>query len=223
MGLAVRVGSLAHALRYDPDAVDTLRGDIKEINRVLNANGLPVHLEPEIVPPIRDREGLTWDRGIKQGLWLSSMPYAWLAHLWRAVAYAKQAPEEFSPVSDGVNPVDDERVVEELCSNESHLICHSPTEGYFVPVDFPEPLLDAEDKLPGGMLGSSQRCFQELIQVAPLLEIPLEQGQVSDAVARAIHEEEEGSHPYWIERYCWLYLSERFRQSLEFKSMVEFG
>ncbi|OWK45089.1 hypothetical protein FRUB_01420 [Fimbriiglobus ruber] len=51
----------------------------------------------------------------------------------------------------------------------------------------------------------------------------MEQGQVSDAVARAIHEEEEGSHPYWIERYCWLYLSERFRQSLEFKSMVEFG
>jgi hypothetical protein len=225
MGLAVKVGSLAFALSNDNDseAAAHLRRDLQEINRVLTSNGLPPHHEPEHIPAILDREGLTWERGLNRGMWLSAMPYVWLAYLWRAIAFAKQAPNEFVSVVEGDNPAEDDRVVDELCRNESHIICHSPTEGYFVPVDFPEPLHDDTEKIPGGVLGSSQRCLAELRQVAPLLGISLEDGQLSDALARTINGEEEGAHPNWIERHCWLYLFERFRQSVKFKSMVEFA
>ena len=168
MSLAVSVGVLAAEHDADPEAVEWLRAGFHEVNRVLAAHGLPLHQEPEHLPDFRYRGQLL------------SFPYSWLHYLRRALAFARQAPDQFCPVMDGTSPTEDERLDKEYSVFlDSHLICHSDTEGFYVPIDFPEPLYDdQEEGLPGGILGSSQRALQEVRQAAPLLGIPLERGAI---------------------------------------------
>jgi hypothetical protein len=211
MGLAVAVGVLA-ADDADPEGVEWLRAHFRQINRVLAAHSLPLHEEPECLPdfPFRGQ--------------LLSFPYSWLHYLRRAIAFARQAPDQFCPVAEDADPSADERLDREYSVFlDSHLICHSDTEGFYVPIDFPEPLYeDQEGELPGGILGSSQRALQEVCQAAPLLGIPLEDGKLSDEAARSIAKEEYRPNCYWIERQVWLTMFEALRHSLEFKCAVEF-
>jgi hypothetical protein len=225
MGLAISVGTLAFALHHDPEAAQWLREGFGEVNRVLDAHGLPRHAEPESFPDTVDRPGLSWDRGMRRGLWLSGMPYSWLHYLRRAVAFARQTPGEFRPLGERDDPTADERLDYELSVvMDSHVICHSDCEGFYVPIDFPEPLYDdRDDGIPGGILGSSQRALAELVLTAPLLGIVLRDGELHDRDAIALGEEAEGSHRYWIERYARLYFSERLRQSIAWRSAVVFG
>ena len=57
MGLSFSVGHLAWcAAEGHPDEeLEFARGDIREIKRVLAADGLPPHVEPETLPPFNDR------------------------------------------------------------------------------------------------------------------------------------------------------------------------
>jgi hypothetical protein len=212
MGLGISLGVLA-ADDPDPEGIEWLREDFAQINRVLAAHGLPPHEEPTSLPVIPYRGQLL------------GFPYAWLHYLRRAVAFARQAPDQFCPVAEGQNPADDERIDEELSVvMDSHLICHSDCEGFYVPIDFPEPLYDDQDEgLPGGILGSSQRALQETMQAASLLGIPLLGDKLSDDAARSMAEEPDESHPYWIERKVWLTMFEAFRHSIEYKCAVVFG
>lgn len=217
MGLAVSVGGLAYAIRhgYDEDA-DHFRRELAEVNRVLVANGRPPHVEPEVLPAFRDRSDAA---GVGQ-------PYSYLHYLRRAVAIARQAPAEFGPAPADYDPNTDPRIDRELCVRmDSHLICHSDCEGYYVPQDFPDPLYDLDgDGLPGGILGSSQRALAELVQVAPLLDIKLRAGELTDSeAARVAADCRAGGHPYEIERYVWLRLFERFQLSVEYGAAVSFG
>src|SRR5262249_18708623 len=151
MSLAISVGVLACAPDADPEAVKYDRKNFRHVNRVLAANGLPPHVEPESLPPFRYRGQLI------------SFPYACTPYLLRAVAFALRAPDQFSPVRQGEDPARDRRIDAELYTfAESHLICHSQTEGYFVPIDFPDLLCDKrKGGLPGRLLGSSQRALEE--------------------------------------------------------------
>jgi hypothetical protein len=212
MGLAVCVGVLATGSDADPDWVEQLRRDFAHVNRVLAANGLPAHAEPECLPDLPYREQLL------------SFPYRWFQYFRRAVAYARLAPDRFRPVGEGEEPSEDHLIADEITYLESHLICHSASEGYYVPIDFPDPLFgDRAGGLPGDILGSSQQALRELVQTAPLLEIPLAAGALSDQSALAIAKESDESHPYWIERKVWLALFEAFRHSVEHKCAVVFG
>jgi hypothetical protein len=105
---------------------------------------------------------------------------------------------------------------------DSHLICHSDGGGFYVPIDFPEPLYDEPDgELGGGILGSSQAALRELLQVAPLIGIQMENKLLPDSTAEEINNEESG--PYLIERKVWLKLFERFRLSVQHRTLVAFG
>lgn len=212
MSLAVSVGVLA-VDDADPEWIDHLRESFRQVNRVLAAHGLPLHEEPECLPDLPYRGQLL------------SFPYSWLHYLRRAVAFARQAPDQFCPVAEGVDPSADERLDDELSIFVgSHLICHSDCEGFYVPIDFPEPLYDDQERrLPGEILGSSQRALQEVRQAAPLLGIPLEGGNLSDEVAKNIAGEKDGSNPYWIERQVWLTMFEALRHSVEYKCAVAFN
>ena len=224
MGLGVGVGTLARALENnDSDTVQWMRNDFAEINRVLAANGLPAHHEPESLPPIEGRLGRSWDEGLKKGLWLSHMPYSWLHYLRRAVAYARRAPDRFRPILEGEDPTQDAFVDREGDFLESHLIVHSDSEGFYVPIDFPEPLFDDEKGLAGGILGSSQGALRELIRAAPILGIPLKDGDLDYENAEGLSAGGDGGHPLGIERYVWLLLFERFRQSIKYGTAVRFG
>jgi hypothetical protein len=225
MGLSISVGLLAFVREHDPEAFEPLREAFKEVNRVLAAHGLPPHIEPEFLPSISKRPELLFDRWMRRGMWLSGMPYAWLHYLRRAVAFARQAPKDFCPVQDGEDPSQDERIDRELfVMMDSHVICHSDGGGFYVPIDFPEPLYDdRDDGVEGGIIGSSQRALQELVQAAPLLGIPVRDGVLSDDDAKVIIQEKEGHHPFWIERYAWLYFFDRLRASILLRSAVVFG
>lgn len=223
MGLSISVGVLAGALESnDADLVKSFRRDLKCINRVLTANGLPKHVEPETLPASIGRPGLVWDRGLRRGLWLSGMPYSWIHYLRRAVAHARHAPGQFGPAPANYEIREDPLYADEIeIYMNSHVVCHSDSEGYYVPIEFNQPLTD--EKLVGWFLGSSQAALRELVQAAPLIGIRLRQGRLSDRAAKELCQEAEGSHPFWIERHAWLYLFEHLRVSVEFNTAVVFG
>jgi hypothetical protein len=150
------------------------------------------------------------------------MPYSWIHYLRRAYAYARRAPHEFAPLAEGENPTSDRRLDAEMYTHvDSHLVNHSDGGGFYVPIDFPEPLYDDHDDSPvAGMLGSSQGALRELIRTAPLLGIAVENGVIPDAVIDEINAEEDG--PLLIERKAWLLLFERMSHSIEHKAAVEF-
>jgi hypothetical protein len=67
------------------------------------------------------------------------------------------------------------------------------------------------------------RLLDELAAVAAPLGIVLHNGQLHDADANAIADENETGGPYWIERLVWLTLFEAARLSIEHRAAIHFG
>lgn len=208
MGLSISVGHLAWCVAEGEDEqLEDVRDDLRRINRVLAAHGLPPHVEPWVLPPFRDR-----CTGV-------GLPYTMVHYLRRAVAYARHAPKRFTPCTG--DPTADPLVDRELSVHfDSHLICHSDCDGFYVPIDFPEPLY--EDAGTGiGQLGSSHAALRELVLTAPVLGIRLRNGALPDAVADELNAERDG--PLRTERYAWFKFYERFRRSVEQEAAAWFG
>jgi hypothetical protein len=132
-----------------------------------------------------------------------------------------------TPVEEGADPSEDPAVQAALDIAESHLICHSDAEGFYVPVEFDEVLFseaeDEDEALTGGMLGSSYRLRDELVQVAPALGIALADGQLSDEEAAridALGGTDEGLHREYA---SWLLLYEMARLSIAHKTAIVFA
>jgi hypothetical protein len=214
MGLAMSVGQLAFLRREDPEGYEPLLKAFADVNRVLEANGLPPHNEPEELPEMVERS-----TGVGQ-------PYDMLHYLRRAVAHAMRGRKKLTPCTG--DPMEDDLYDRVLFSCESHVICHSDCGGFYVPIDFPEPLYDDlpdddDDCIEGGILGSSQGAMRELVLVAPLLKIRLTRGRLSDKEAAKIDKEEEGDTPFGTERYVWLKFYEAARLSIEYGTAIVFG
>ncbi len=213
MGLSVNVGVIADALRFDPEAADWYREDFETINRVLEEEGLPSHDEPKELPE------LVWRNDC------SGFPYTFIHYLRRFYA---RAVEDFdwipSPVAEGEDPTEDEVLNEESEKCESHLLCHSDCEGYYLPINFSDVIVSDKHEIPGGLLCSSFRLEEELIAIAPKLGIVLKDGVLSDSNANAINLEcTEETTPFYIEKLVWITLFEAARLSIEHKSAIQFG
>ena len=214
MGLAISVGALADLLRADPEGAEWLEGGLAAANALLASAGQPPHVEPRSLPRLAPRVGL------------GSMPYSFLHYLRRAYArQAKDAQWMATPLADGDDPANNPALEEQSESLGSHLVCHSDAEGFYLPIDFPDPLFadSPESDVPGGIVGSSQRLLAELVLVAPALGITLREGQLSDAEADRIDglaSSEEGLHR---ELSSWLALFEAARLSVENKTAVVFS
>lgn len=104
----------------------------------------------------------------------------------------------------------------------SHLLCHSDCEGFYVPIDFSEPIFADEKDIPGGMLGSSHGLMRELIAVAPYLNISLSGDELMDSEAERINESVESEGPFWIEKAVWISLYEAARLSIEYRTAICF-
>ncbi|WP_198088056.1 hypothetical protein [Variovorax sp. E3] len=216
MGLAISVGRLADFLEHDPEGAEWFEGDFDIVNQVLAAADLPPHAEPRELPPLDLRASL---RGF---------PYSFIHYLRRAYAHCVVSPGwTATPVADGVDPSEDPAIQAALDVVESHLICHSDAEGFYVPVDFEDVLFsesESEDEaLTGGMLGSSYRLRDELVQVAPALGITLIDGQLSDEEAarvNALAVKDEGLHREYA---TWMLLYEMARLSIAHKTAIVFS
>jgi len=213
MGLDIGVGALADLLAHDADSAAWIRRSLKKVNALLAKEKLPAHDEPETLPPLRSRAAIC------------GYPYSFLHHLRRFAAHAKTKPKwKPKPFPESKDPADDPVVIDELAMLDSHLLCHSDCEGFYVPVDFPDPLFSTSKiKVPGDMLGSSQGLMRELIAVAPFLGIKLKYGVLSNAEAKRINKAVKEDAPFWIELCVWLSLFEAARLSIEHRTAICFG
>jgi len=227
MGLAVCVGMLAELLEDDPESAEGFEGELAEVNRVLAAAGLPPHTEPRGPLELDSRASI------------DGFPYSFIHYLRRAYAHRVLSPDWVAtPLADDVDPTADPKIQALLDGCESHLLCHSDAEGFYVPVDFDEVLFDGDGGdeeelegdadieepagLPGGMLGSSQRLLEELVFVAPALGIRLDDGRLSDEEAEridALIDEDDGLYREYV---SWLLLYESARLSIEHRTAIVF-
>lgn len=227
MGLAVCVGMLAELLEDDPESAEGFEEELAEVNRVLAAAGLPPHTEPRGPLELDSRASI------------DGFPYSFIHYLRRAYAHRVLSPDWMAtPLADDVDPTADPKIQALLDGCESHLLCHSDAEGFYVPVDFDEVLFDGDGGdeeeaegdadieepagLPGGMLGSSQRLLEELVFVAPALGIRLDDGRLSDEEAERIDvliDEDDGLYREYV---SWLLLYESARLSIEHRTAIVF-
>ena len=227
MGLAVCVGMLAELLEDDPESAEGFEEELAEVNRVLAAAGLPPHTEPRGPLELDSRASI------------DGFPYSFIHYLRRAYAHRVLSPDWVAtPLADDVDPTADPKIQALLDGCESHLLCHSDAEGFYVPVDFDEVLFDGDGGdeeeaegdadieepagLPGGMLGSSQRLLEELVFVAPALGTRLDDGRLSDEEAEridALIDEDDGLYREYV---SWLLLYESARLSIEHRTAIVF-
>lgn len=213
MGLAVSVGSLADLNANDPEGAEWLRDALSRVNALLAENNHPAHTEPEDLPALQSRAAL------------ESYPYSFLHYLRRFAAHASEHPNWTpKPFPKSEDPADDPVVERAAAMFDSHLLCHSDCEGFYVPIEFDSPLFSlGKDPVPGGMLGSSQGLMRELVAIAPFLGITLQGNSLSDAEAERINSGLEHEGPFWIESSVWLSLFEAARLSIEHRTAISFG
>ena len=135
--------------------------------------------------------------------------YSYLNRLQRVYAlHVEGLP--VTPVTTASDLDDAQAAIEDATSLlSSHLLCHSDSAGYYVPVPLGDPVfLPEEAEVAGaGMVGSSNDLLRELIRIAPLIGVRLERdGTLSDAEAERVHR--DSGDPYEVEQTVWLALHE---------------
>lgn len=227
MSLSIYVGQLAHCIALkDRVAVREIRRDLKKINKVLEAEGLPEHHEPEQVP------------GGK--VWKCRIAGDYLTPLRRLAAHARRRMlqgegdffEEWPQPWDAVyvrgfeDPVLDEYYREGGMTFE-HLMYHEESKGFYLPVEFDEPLWPEDEALRkelGGWIGSTKWLLSDCEEVAGMIELPTDLEADSkcfdDAVASAA-KLGQGWWQYRTEAERCLKVIAACRKSLEWGSIIE--
>ncbi|NHZ34670.1 hypothetical protein [Massilia rubra] len=205
MGLAIELGMLDDG---DNEA-DVFHAQLDAINACLASIGAPAHAEPGSIGELDNRAGLL------------GFPYSYL-HFLR-YAYAHQLANSgwiATPLAAHADPASDETLQAQMEQLESHLLCHSDAEGFYVPVEFTEPAF--HDALPGAILGSSYRLLEELVVLAPAIGVKLANQTLSDAEAVRINGLVGSEHGLHRELCVWLALYEAARLSIEHKTAIVF-
>ncbi|MEU9134187.1 hypothetical protein AB0D08_40010 [Kitasatospora sp. NPDC048540] len=212
MGLAISVGLLHDLAAHDQEGLAHHRQAFDRLTEALAGEGIDWQEPPATSPA--PAPGATCSAGF---------PYSHLTHLRRASVLAARG-EAVTPAS-ACDPEQYERDLDEVADESSmfssHLLCHSDSAGYYVPVDFRDPLfLPEESGVAGaGMVGSSVRLLAELLAFAPAIGVRTEpDGTLSAAEAarlggaRAEHEQPGGG--FEAEGYAWLQLYRACRASI---------
>ena len=213
MGLVIQVGVLASSIdRGDRLEVQIFRGDMELINARLSEQGLAVHEEPESLDEVTLRASMT------------SFPYSWLHYLRRFAAHVMRDPQWVPyPIQPGEDPAKDPVLHQMYRRMDSHLLCHSDREGYYVPVEFDDLILDEDHDIRGGVVGSSHRLREELLTLCSPLEIDVDQqGVLSDEEARKVSVQRPNEVPFARERLVWMALFEAARVSIEKRTAIVF-
>lgn len=222
MGLSLEVGILADLREHDPEGADVFQGIFDDVGKLLQKNKLPSHVEP-----------LTCE------VWSAQMyGYSGLHYLRRIAAHLDAGlpmppPGDPDSSKDPVLQAYFQEVVGEgpgllmrllkglprFSRSFDHLIVHSDAEGFYLPLDFPKVILDADDKqLPGGMLGSVPRLMEELDRLSAALGVPdhlHEQSEELWAAADAQGMGPETWQQYGIESFSCVVLREACRKSMK--------
>lgn len=115
-------------------------------------------------------------------------------------------------------------VQEEGAMLSSHLIVHADGQGYYVPIDFVDPVFDAAEQVYGGIIGSSQRLQRELLVCAAPLGIEIDSDQrISESSLQRIWTVVRDEGPFWRELYIWVGLYDATRLSIRHGLIIMFG
>lgn len=171
---------LADLLVEDEEGAEWLEESIAKLNALLAIAGLQPHVEPRELD-----NGLTFS--------CSVWGYGGLHHLRRIAVYLEPKRSFFGlkegklpkPLAEGQSAVDDPVLTARYADGAPsggghfpHLIDHSDAEGFYVPQDFPTPLI-SEDIL-GGYVGSVQQLHAECLTLARAIGVPLDLDPESD-------------------------------------------
>lgn len=206
MGLSIAVGMLADIKQHDPDALADFKEEFEELNAILEERGLPRHKEPLDVEPWSDP------------LSIGGFPYSWIHHLRRFQAYhlaGKTAP----PLKKGEDPAEDP-ILDHAAAQNSHLIYHSDCEGYYIPVDFADVIID--DAINGEMLGSSQRLLDELRALAPALGFTPDGDAIPPEQVKSTMALMESQGPLFREKAAWVVLFDAAAASIRHRAAIYF-
>ena len=205
MGLSISVGLLADLYHNDTEGFAYHRDAFGQLTRALAAEGIDWR-EPET------------GSGPAAHPYSAGFPYGHLTRL-RRVYVLDQAGEPITPAAQiGTSRYerDLQRITDETMMLASHLLCHADDSGYYLPLDFADPLfLPAQPALEGGgMVGSCPRLLRELGGIAPALGIRLEGdgdgagddgGRLTDAEAARLAAGPRDD-PFEPEKSAWLEL-----------------
>ncbi len=217
MGLAISVGFLADMKQYDEEGLEWGRSALAKVQAYLQENGFPTWDEPEDL----DHASLGLRRHI------SSFPYSTIHYLRRAYALCTEYPDRLvKPVGPEGLDATQHLVDDATTLLSSHLLCHSDSAGWYVPVELRDPLFAPPDSGidGGGMIGSSQALLRELRVVAPAIGVQLEvDGTLSDDEAARVYEASgEDAEPFFNELTAWLALHETALASVRIGSAIRF-
>lgn len=197
MGLSVSVGILDDLAQNDAEGLAYFRGALARLTRALAEEGI-TWSEPEVADP---PSGPAFSGGF---------PYGFVTHLRRVYVLAKFG-EPVTPAG-GLDKeqyaLDREKIDDEMTMFDSHLLCHADNEGYYIPVDFSDPLFLPENSgvEGGGMVGSSQRLLAELVRTAPALGIRLDSEGKLSPEEETVLANLDNDAPFGAEIFAWLQL-----------------
>jgi hypothetical protein len=207
MGLAISVGN--PCVGYDEEGEEQYQRDFQALSRILADNGVTWSEPDTMPPPDAMRPHVT------------SFPYSYLHYLRRAYALLFNG-EPVTPAASYDEMASDDAKVEDAASHmTSHLLCHDDGEGFYVPVEFADPVFIGADDGDFGFVGSSQALLRELIAVAPTIGVTLQaDGSLDDETAARLVEND--GDPYAIEQTVWLALYEACRASIAHGNAIVF-
>jgi hypothetical protein len=195
MGLGIAVGWRCDVVRHDPEHNEPSYSEFEQLTLALAREGIDWR-EPEVLHEPGDSADFE-----------VSFPYSYLTHLRRIYALV-QRDEPLTPASAVSREQHRrDRAVDDETLFASHLLCHSDTDGYYIPIDMDAPLILLEAAAAGGgagVVGSCQRLRTELAGFAGALGIRLEKdGTLATEQIEAVAAEEDDV-PFAAERYTWV-------------------
>lgn len=211
MGLSIKVGLLASLIALNDRDAESLQYEFEQVNKELQVRGLPQHCEPTNLFGIESRSKCV------------GYPYLFWRVLTRFAARLADDRDWLpTALKDDEDPDYDQAVIDQSLLFKSHLLCHSPSEGYYLPIDFEEVIFSEVPDISGHMLGSSYAVMRELVALAPKLGISLDDGNLSDEQAHLLNETDCETDPFAIEKIVWLSVFEAARLSIEHRSAICF-
>jgi hypothetical protein len=175
MGLALEVGIVADLSRNDPEGCTYYREQFERLSRLLVADGLKAHVDPE---GLTDEE--VWS-GEMHGYYGLHRLRRIAAHLALDLGLPGPAKDDaFDPVAERYHAqATGGGLLSKLFRRRpakldfAHLMLHSDAEGFYLPQDFPDVFIPhSRAKIAGEMVGSAPRLLDECRRLAAALAIP---------------------------------------------------
>lgn len=244
MGLSLAVGLLADETRAGQDGdVEFLHEQLDRLNDVLKRVGLPPHREPADIAVVETFSadligygGLHMVRRLAahwalKGALPPPVPYSTEEDSMVSAYYQKNRSYAEKPSRGLLARLFGTKLARPEKPAFRHLMFHSDSEGYYVPLPFEDVIFEHEqhDDGLGGMVGSSHGLLGECLELASLISLPADfdpEGHDIEAATNGLGDYECADGLVWksypTEAYCLGQLILGCRASIKNKAVLTF-